>query len=119
MSGDTDRCGEDRLGDSLDNEPDFGRFPALKDDDGNVLQLHLPAVNTGENGIFTADEFAAITTPGQMHLITAEDVARTVVMELLGGSTGHDAIAALDGAVSGPTTSRSTTRPTCAWPARS
>jgi hypothetical protein len=60
-------------------------------------------IDTGENGLFTADEFAAITTLGQMELITPEDVARTVTAELLGGETGHDVIAALDGAVSGPT----------------
>jgi hypothetical protein len=60
-------------------------------------------VDTGENGLFTADEFAAITTLGQMQLITPEEVARTVVAELLGGNTGRDVIAALDGSVSGPT----------------
>jgi predicted dinucleotide-binding enzyme len=60
-------------------------------------------VDTGENGVFTADEFSAITTLGQMQLITPEEVARTVVAELLGGNTGRDVIAALDGSVSGPT----------------
>jgi hypothetical protein len=60
-------------------------------------------VDTGENGLFTADEFTAITTLGQMQLITPEEVARTVVAELLGGNTGRDVIAALDGSVSGPT----------------
>jgi len=59
-------------------------------------------IDTGENGLFTADEFAAITTPGQMQLITPQDVARTVVAELLGGDTGRDIIAALDSSVSGP-----------------
>lgn len=60
-------------------------------------------IDTGENGLFTADEFAAITTLGQMELITPEEVACTVVAELLGGTTGRDVIGALDGSVSGPT----------------
>jgi len=60
-------------------------------------------IDTGENGVFTADEFSAITTLGQMQLITPEEVARTVVAELLGGNTGRDVVAALDGSVSGPT----------------
>jgi len=60
-------------------------------------------INTGENGCFTADEFAAITMMGQMQLITPEEIARTVADELLGRSTGRDVIVALDGSVSGPT----------------
>jgi NAD(P)-dependent dehydrogenase (short-subunit alcohol dehydrogenase family) len=59
-------------------------------------------IDTGENGVFTADEFAAITSPGQMELITPEDIARNIVTELCGGDTGRDIIAALDGSVSGP-----------------
>lgn len=59
-------------------------------------------IDTGENGFFSADEFAAITSLDQMQLITPEEVARTVVAELLGGNTGRDIVAALDGAVSGP-----------------
>jgi NAD(P)-dependent dehydrogenase (short-subunit alcohol dehydrogenase family) len=60
-------------------------------------------IDTGENGLFSADEFAAITTLGQMQMITPEDIAATVMTELQGGTTGHDVVAALDGAVSGPT----------------
>ena len=60
-------------------------------------------VDTGENGIFTADEFEAITALGQMELITPEDVARSVVAELRGNSTGRDVVAALDSSISGPT----------------
>lgn len=70
---------------------------------GTGETLEGPYIDTGENGLFTADEFAAITTLRQMQLITPEEVARTVVAELLGGNTGHDVIAALDGSASGPT----------------
>jgi len=60
-------------------------------------------IDTGENGLFSADEFAAITTLGQMQMITPEEVARSVVAELCGTTTGRDVVGALDGAVSGPT----------------
>ncbi len=59
-------------------------------------------IDTGENGLFTADEFAAITTLGQMQLVTAEDVARNAVAELLGRNTGRDVVAALDASATGP-----------------
>ncbi len=67
---------------------------------GRVLQgvyIHL-----GENGRYSADEFAAITALGQMQLLTAEEVATNVVTELRGGNTGHDVIGSLDGATLGP-----------------
>ena len=59
-------------------------------------------IDTGENGLFSADEFAAITALGQMQLVTPEEIARTVIAELKGGNTGHDVIASLDGSVMGP-----------------
>lgn len=59
-------------------------------------------IHTGENGQFSAGEFTAITTLGQMELVTAEEIARTVVSELRGGNTGRDVIAALNSAVMGP-----------------
>jgi hypothetical protein len=64
--------------------------------------LHGVYIDTGENGRFSAAEFAAITAPGQMQLVTPEEVARNVVREILGGNTGRDVIAALDGSVMGP-----------------
>jgi NAD(P)-dependent dehydrogenase (short-subunit alcohol dehydrogenase family) len=59
-------------------------------------------VHTGENGQFSAGEFTAITALGQMELVTPEEIARNVVAELAGGNTGRDVVAALDGAVMGP-----------------
>jgi predicted dinucleotide-binding enzyme len=67
---------------------------------GQVLEgvyIHL-----GENGRYTADEFAAISAPGQMQFLTAEEVAKNVVAEINGGDTGRDVINALDGATMGP-----------------
>ncbi len=59
-------------------------------------------IDTGENGVFTADEFQAITAPGQMQLVTPEEIALNVVRELRGSSTGRETVAALDGSVMGP-----------------
>lgn len=59
-------------------------------------------IHTGENGQFSASEFTAITSLGQMELVTPEEIARCVLRELRGGNTGRDVVAALDGAVMGP-----------------
>jgi NAD(P)-dependent dehydrogenase (short-subunit alcohol dehydrogenase family) len=59
-------------------------------------------IDTGENGLFTAAEFAAITAPGLMQIVTPEDVAENAVRELVGSNTGRDVVAALDAAATGP-----------------
>lgn len=64
--------------------------------------LHSVYIDTGENGLFAAAEFAAITTLGQMEYVTPEEIATNVVAEIRGGNTGRDVIQALDGAVMGP-----------------
>lgn len=60
-------------------------------------------IDTGENGVFSLEEFAAITTGEQMEFVTPEEIADVVVREIQGGNTGHDVINALDNAVMGPT----------------
>jgi len=60
-------------------------------------------VDTGENGIFSYGEFSAISSSGQMELVTPEEIAKNVVYEIKGGNTGHDVINALDNATMGPT----------------
>ena len=67
---------------------------------GQVMQgvyIHL-----GENGRYSADEFATISAMGQMQFLTAEEVAKTVVAEIRGGNTGREVINALDSATMGP-----------------
>lgn len=59
--------------------------------------------DTGENGFFARQEFEVVTSLGSMELITPEEIAEHVVMELAGRPTGRDVIAALDGATAGPT----------------
>src|SRR5262245_31527843 len=60
-------------------------------------------IDTGENGIFSLEEFSAITTGEQMEFVTPEEIADVLARELVGGNTGHDIINALDNAVMGPT----------------
>lgn len=64
--------------------------------------LEAVYINTGENGLFAAGDFAAITSYGQMEFVTPEEIAYNVVREITGGNTGRDIIAALDSAVMGP-----------------
>jgi hypothetical protein len=81
---------------SLDTRAD----PATYDATGEHLKLTV--VNTGENGLFAKGEFAAITAMNQMEFVTPEEIADRIVMELSGGNTGNDVIAALDGSVITP-----------------
>lgn len=69
--------------------------------DGKVLKSVY--VDTGENGTFSYGEFSAISSSGQMELVTPEEIAKSVVYEIKGGNTGHDVINALDNATMGPT----------------
>jgi len=77
----------------------------LRDDQESYTQSRsftVPVVDTGENGVFTRGEFAAITALGQMEYITPEEIAKTIVMEIRGSNTGHDVISAMDASVLNP-----------------
>jgi hypothetical protein len=83
----------------------LGRRLVLRQDERdyqNLGTLILPVVDTGENGLFTRGEFETITDLGQMQFVTPEEIAHEVVMEIRGSNTGHDVIAAIDGAVMNP-----------------
>jgi hypothetical protein len=80
----------------LRDEGHYGRFP------DRDVKLEIIGADTGENGFFSIGEFQAITYPRQMEYVTPEEVARTVVMEILGASTGRDVLAAIDGAITEP-----------------
>jgi NAD(P)-dependent dehydrogenase (short-subunit alcohol dehydrogenase family) len=60
-------------------------------------------LDAGENGLFSAAEFETLTALGLMEFITPEEIAQDVVREIRGQPTGHDVVAALDAATSGPT----------------
>jgi hypothetical protein len=79
---------------------EFGR-DTLWRETGEVLSgVYL---DSGENGLFSPDEFEAITTLGLMEFITPEEIARDAVREMVGHPTGRDVVAALDASTSGPT----------------
>jgi hypothetical protein len=64
--------------------------------------LQTAYIDTGENGIFSLEEFAMLTTARQMEFVTPEEIAQYLRFEIEGGNTGHDIINALDNAVLGP-----------------
>lgn len=61
--------------------------------------LRATFVDTGENGLFSANEFKVISSLGLMHFVTPEEIAESVVSEIRGGNTGSDVIAGLDATV--------------------
>ncbi|MDX1384507.1 MAG: short-chain dehydrogenase, partial [Thermoanaerobaculia bacterium] len=65
--------------------------------------LETVYIDTGENGIFSLEEFSTLTTAEQMEFVTPEEIAQALVFEIQGGNTGHDILNALDNAVLGPT----------------
>jgi len=60
-------------------------------------------IDTGENGVFSLEEFVTVSSGAQMELVTPEEIASYLVFEIEGRQTGRDIVAALDGAVLGPT----------------
>lgn len=60
-------------------------------------------IDAGENGFFSLAEFETLTSLGMMEYITPEEIATDVVREITGYPSGHDVVAALDAATSGPT----------------
>ncbi len=60
-------------------------------------------IDTGENGVFSIDEFKTITSLGLMEFVTPEDIAYHAVMNIIGISSSKNVIAAIDGAVMEPT----------------
>ncbi len=94
---------EASLDGAFDTAPDRAAYPVRKDARGEERSIRLATVNTGENGWFAHGEFEAITALDQMEIITPEEIARVVLHELTGRSTGHDVIAALDASILGPT----------------
>jgi len=86
----------EELGDTLALRQNLAEYQRLQ-------PLQMVVVDTGENGLFTKCEFETITHIGQMEFITPEEIAHQAVLEIRGSSTGHDVIAAVDGAIMSPT----------------
>lgn len=75
----------------------------VENDDGEPGVLESVFIDTGENGVFSCEEFETVTALGQMEYVTPEEIADHVLLELKGGTGGREMVAALDGAVMGPT----------------
>lgn len=60
-------------------------------------------IDTGENGIFSKQEFEAITSLGQMEMITPEEISAAAIYEIIGGNFGKDVVQGLDAFTMGPT----------------
>jgi len=79
------------------------RWSELTDTSGQPRVLESVFIDTGENGMFSCEEFETVTALGQMEYVTPEEIAADVLLELKGGTTGREVVAALDGATLGPT----------------
>lgn len=80
-----------------------GPWSALLDPAGEPRVLESVFIDTGENGMFSCEEFETVTALGQMEYVTPEEIAADALLELKGGTTGREVVAALDGATLGPT----------------
>jgi hypothetical protein len=56
----------------------------------------------GRKRFFALEEFRSITSLGQMGMITAEDIAEVVMLEIEGKGTGKDVVGAIESALLGP-----------------
>jgi hypothetical protein len=84
----------------IDGNLDFGDKSNVEHTGENLKSVYI---DTGENGIFSKGEFQAISSVGQMELVTPEEIAEYTVFELRGGNTGKDIIQGLDAFNLGPT----------------
>ncbi|MDX1622788.1 MAG: short-chain dehydrogenase [Gemmatimonadota bacterium] len=84
-------------------EEDVRSWRRLVDEEGRRRVLESVFIDTGENGMFACEEFETVTALGQMEYVTPEEIAANVLLELRGGTTGREVVAALDGATLGPT----------------
>lgn len=60
-------------------------------------------IDTGENGVFSLEEFVSVSAGEQMEFVTPEEIASYLVFEIEGRQTGRDIVNALDSSVLGPT----------------
>jgi hypothetical protein len=60
-------------------------------------------VDTGENGLFSLDEYKVVTALGLMEYITPEEIAREAILEIRGTHSSKDVLGAIASAVMGAT----------------
>ncbi|HET6341854.1 MAG TPA: short-chain dehydrogenase [Gemmatimonadota bacterium] len=81
---------------------DASGWVAVETPQGAPAVLESVYIDTGENGVFSCEEFETVTALGQMEYVTPEEIAVEVVREIKGGSGGREVVSALDGATLGP-----------------
>lgn len=79
---------------------DFDDHTDITDTNTNLKSVYI---DTGENGIFSRGEFEAISSLGQMEIVTPEEIAEYTVFEIRGGNTGKEIMQGLDAFTLGPT----------------
>jgi hypothetical protein len=82
-------------------------------DYAKLAKMSTIAIDMGESGLFTADEFRTLSAPGSMELISPEEVAEVCIQELLGIGTGNNVLASIRGAVLRPGYRAGTVRVRC------
>jgi NAD(P)-dependent dehydrogenase (short-subunit alcohol dehydrogenase family) len=82
---------------------DASGWAPVRGSDGEQALLESVFIDTGENGVFSCEEFETVTALGQMEFVTPEEIAADVIAEIKGGTTGREVVAALDGSTLGPT----------------
>jgi len=60
-------------------------------------------VDTGENGLFSLDEYKVVTALGLMEYLTPEEIASEAILEIRGTHSSKDVLGAIAGAVMGST----------------
>ncbi len=60
-------------------------------------------IDTGENGVFSIEEYRAITSLNQMEAVTPEEIANVVFLETIGDNTSYDILSAISSAIMHPT----------------
>lgn len=85
---------------SFDTDFDFENKENIENLNESLKSVYI---DTGENGIFSRGEFEAISSLGQMEIVTPEEIADYVVFEAIGGNTGKEVMQGLDAFTLGPT----------------
>jgi hypothetical protein len=81
---------------------DVSGWVAVETPQGAPAVLESVYIDTGENGVFSCEEFETVTALGQMEYVTPEEIAVEVIREIKGGTGGREVVSALDGATLGP-----------------
>jgi hypothetical protein len=100
-----DRFGNESIRKPLLRNIASGDILDVREADGEYAPMapyRTPLVDTGENGLFTKNEFLALTAPGSMELITPEEIAHVAMEELVGNGSGHDVLSTVKASILGP-----------------